>query len=53
MRQVLHSLHTQNELLKMERDGSRQALNFERSKPKKSKPLPLIQREETQARTQW
>ena len=52
-RQVLHSLHTQNELLKIEKDGLRFALNNERSKPKKGKPLPLVQREETQARTQW
>ncbi|KAJ4353169.1 hypothetical protein N0V95_003598 [Ascochyta clinopodiicola] len=53
VRQVLHSLHTQNELLKIERDSLRQALNYKRSKPKKSKPLPLVQREETQVRTQW
>jgi hypothetical protein len=53
VRQVLHSLHTQNELLKIERDSLRQALDYERSKPKKSKLLPLIQRQETQARTQW
>ena len=38
---------------KIEKDGLRLALNDERSKPKKGKPLPLVQREETQARTQW
>jgi hypothetical protein len=29
------------------------ALNNERTKLKKGKPLPLVQRKETQARTQW
>ena len=53
VRQVLHSLYTQNELLKIEKDGFRFALSNERSKPKKGEPLPLVQREETQVRTQW
>ena len=46
-------LSNQNELLTIERDGLQSALNSERGKPKKGKPLPLIQRREIQTRTQW
>ncbi|KAF1829108.1 hypothetical protein BDW02DRAFT_613021 [Decorospora gaudefroyi] len=37
----------------MERDGLQDALSHARSKPTKSKPLPLIQRKETRSKTQW
>ena len=53
LRQTLHQLTNQNELLKMERDGLQEALSHARSKPAKSKPLPLIQRRETRSKTQW
>jgi hypothetical protein len=52
-RQTFHHLSNENELLKIERDSLQFALNTERSKPKKSKPLPLIQCQETRAKTQW
>lgn len=53
LRQTLHQLTNQNELLKMERDGLQEALSYARSKSTKSKPLPLIQRKETRSKTQW
>jgi hypothetical protein len=51
LRQTLHQLTNQNELLKMERDGIQEALTHTKTKPTKSKPLPLIQRKETRSRT--
>ena len=53
LRQTLHQLTNQNELLKIERDGLQEALSHARSKPIKSKVLPLIQRKETRSKTQW
>jgi hypothetical protein len=51
LRQTLHQLTNQNELLKMERDGLREALSHTKTKPTKGKPLPLIQRKETRSKT--
>ncbi|CAE7034336.1 DDE 1 domain containing protein [Pyrenophora teres f. teres] len=53
LRQTLHQLTNQNELLKMERDGLQEVLSHARSKPTKSKSLPFIQPKETRSKTQW
>lgn len=53
LRQTLHQLTTQNELLKMERDNLQDTLSHAKSKSTKSKPLPLIRRKETRSKTQW
>ncbi|XP_014549960.1 hypothetical protein COCVIDRAFT_117299, partial [Bipolaris victoriae FI3] len=58
LRQTLHQLTTQNELLKIERDNLQDTLSYAKSKSTKSKsiksrPLPLIQRKETRSKTQW
>ena len=53
LRQTLHHLSNQNELLKIERENLQAALAAANQKPEKGKPLPLIQRRETQAKAQW
>ena len=53
LRQVIHSLTNQNELLKLERDGLQQALEDQKPKQNKGKALPLVQRRETRSKTQW
>lgn len=52
LRQTLHQLKNQNELLKMERDNIQDVLSHFKSNSTKSKPLPLIQRKETRSKTQ-
>jgi len=46
LRQSLHHLSVQNELLKHEIDGLKQALSIKRKRNKKGKPLDLQQRQE-------
>lgn len=53
LRQILLHLHNQNQLLKAERDNLRSSLAEATRKPTQGKALPLIQRKETRAKTQW
>lgn len=53
VRDTLHHLHIQNQLLTMENKGLEQALRQQKKGNKKSRPLPLIQRQNWEANTQW
>jgi hypothetical protein len=53
VRETLHHLAIQNQLLTMENSGLQQALKQQRKSNKKSRSLPLIQRQDWEAGTQW
>jgi len=53
LRSILHQNINQNEIIKIERDDLQHSLKIAKVKPDKGKNLPLIQRKETQAKTQW
>jgi hypothetical protein len=53
LRSILHQNVNQNEILKIERDDLQHSLKVATGKPDRGKNLPLIQRKETRAKTQW
>jgi hypothetical protein len=53
VRDTLHHLHIQNQLLTMENKGLEQALRQQKKGIKKSRALPVIQRQDWEADTQW
>lgn len=53
LRQTFHHLLVDNQLLKMENERLREALKVKKKQGKEGKALPLIQRKETHAKTQW
>jgi hypothetical protein len=53
VRDTLHHLSIQNQLLQMENDRLQQALNQQRKGNKKGRALPVIQRQSWDGETQW
>jgi hypothetical protein len=53
VRDTLHHLHIQNQLLTMENKDLEQALRQQKKGNKKSRALPVIQRQNWEADTQW
>jgi hypothetical protein len=53
VRETLHHLSIQNQLLEMENVRLREALNQQKKGNKRGKALPLIQRQKWEAETQW
>jgi hypothetical protein len=53
VRDTLHHLHIQDQLLTMENKGLEQALRQQKKGNKKSRALPVIQRQDWEADTQW